>query len=98
MQEPTPQPSPEEPRYTEVAARAAAFVLESLRKEGRLLRSYMEGSARHNAYLDDYACLIDGLVERVKSEYGQALTVIATGGVASLFEGASKTINHYDQS
>ena len=44
-----------------------------------------------------YIDLIDGLVKRVKAEYGQPMTVIATGGVASLFEGASATIDHYDQ-
>ncbi|WP_084418806.1 type III pantothenate kinase [Henriciella litoralis] len=44
-----------------------------------------------------YIDLIDGLVRRVKEEYAQPMTVIATGGVASLFEGASATIDHYDQ-
>ncbi|WP_018147166.1 type III pantothenate kinase [Henriciella marina] len=44
-----------------------------------------------------YIDLIDGLVRRVKDEYARPMTVIATGGVASLFEGASSTIDHYDQ-
>lgn len=43
-----------------------------------------------------YIDLIDGLVERIKSEYGQPMTVIATGGVASLFEGAARNIDHFD--
>lgn len=43
-----------------------------------------------------YVDLIDGLVTRLKAEYGQPMTVIATGGVASLFEGATRTIDHYD--
>lgn len=43
-----------------------------------------------------YIDLIDGLVERIKSEYGQPMTVIATGGVASLFEGAADNIDHFD--
>ena len=45
-----------------------------------------------------YVDLIDGLVRRVKNEYSGELIVIATGGVASLFEGASETIDHFDQS
>ena len=45
-----------------------------------------------------YVDLIDGLVRRVQAEYASPLTVIATGGVASLFEGASETIHHFDQS
>jgi len=43
-----------------------------------------------------YIDLIDGLVERIKAEYGQPMTVIATGGVASLFEGAARNIDHFD--
>lgn len=43
-----------------------------------------------------YVDLIDGLVERVRNEYGKPMTVIGTGGIASLFEGSSKTIQHYD--
>ena len=44
-----------------------------------------------------YISLIDGLIEKIKSEYGKPMTVVATGGVASLFKGASKNIDHYDQ-
>ncbi len=44
-----------------------------------------------------YVELIDGLIERVRAEYGMPMTVVATGGVASLFEGASRKIQHYDQ-
>jgi len=43
-----------------------------------------------------YIDLIDGLVDRIKAEYGRPMTVIATGGVASLFQGAARTIDHYD--
>ncbi len=43
-----------------------------------------------------YIGLIDGLVNRIKKEDGRKFTVIGTGGVASLFEGASDTIQHYD--
>jgi hypothetical protein len=52
-----------EPRYTAAAARAAEFVLDELRTpDGRLLRSYAGDRAQHNAYLDDYAFLVDGLL------------------------------------
>ena len=44
------------------------------------------------AYLD----LIDGLIRRIKAEYGEPMTVIGTGGVASLFEGESEEIDVYD--
>jgi type III pantothenate kinase len=43
-----------------------------------------------------YVGLIEYLVEQIKREYGQAMTVVATGGVASLFEGATTKIDHFD--
>ncbi|KAA5805176.1 type III pantothenate kinase [Alkalicaulis satelles] len=43
-----------------------------------------------------YIDLIDGLVRRIRAEYARPMTVIATGGVASLFEGAAETIDHFD--
>ncbi|KCZ94362.1 type III pantothenate kinase [Hyphomonas johnsonii] len=53
-------------------------------------------SAMQSGVFWGYIDLIDGLVRRIKSEYGKPLEVVATGGVASLFEGASETIDHYD--
>jgi uncharacterized protein YyaL (SSP411 family) len=52
-----------EEEYAHRAARAADFVLTQMRNEGRLLRSYMDGRAAHNGYLDDYAFLIAGLID-----------------------------------
>jgi len=43
-----------------------------------------------------YIGLIDGLVHKIIEEDDRDFTVIGTGGVASLFQGASKTIQHYD--
>ena len=43
-----------------------------------------------------YVALIEGLITRIKAEYPQSLTVVATGGVASLFEGATLAIDHFD--
>ncbi|MEL7109751.1 MAG: type III pantothenate kinase [Pseudomonadota bacterium] len=55
-------------------------------------------SAMQSGVFWGYVDLIDGLVNRVKREYAAPLKVIATGGVASLFEDASQTIDHFDQS
>src|SRR5712692_7713037 len=49
--------------YADRAARAAEFVLTTMRKDGRLLRSYKDGQAQLNGYLDDYAFLIAGLLD-----------------------------------
>ena len=43
-----------------------------------------------------YVGLIEGLIDRIKAEYAAPLTVIATGGVASLFEGATPKIDIFD--
>jgi type III pantothenate kinase len=36
------------------------------------------------------------VVARIKSEWGKPLTVIGTGGIASLFESATTAIDHFD--
>ena len=43
-----------------------------------------------------YVALIEGLVARLKAECGESMKVIATGGVASLFEGAASCIDIFD--
>ncbi|MFZ5719993.1 MAG: type III pantothenate kinase [Pseudomonadota bacterium] len=43
-----------------------------------------------------YIALIEGLIARIKAEREEKLTVIATGGVASLFHGATTSIDHFD--
>ncbi len=48
--------------YAAVAEKNAAFLLDNLREDGRLLRTYKDGQAKLNAYLEDYAFLIDGLI------------------------------------
>jgi len=52
-----------EPRYVAAATKAADFLLANVRtKEGRLLRTYSQGEAKLNAYLPDYAMVVDGLI------------------------------------
>ena len=43
-----------------------------------------------------YVSLIEGMVARMKAEWAKPMTVIGTGGVASLFEGATDSIDHFD--
>ena len=50
------------PDYLKVAATNARFLLSSLRKDGLLLRTYKDGLAKFNAYLEDYAFLVEALV------------------------------------
>ncbi|HEY9899815.1 MAG TPA: thioredoxin domain-containing protein [Pantanalinema sp.] len=48
--------------YREIAVINADFLLSRMRRDGLLLRSYRDGKAKLNAYLEDYANLIDGLI------------------------------------
>jgi hypothetical protein len=49
--------------YLAVARRAAGFVLESMRDDdGRLLRTFSDGRAKLNAYLEDHAFLLEALL------------------------------------
>jgi type III pantothenate kinase len=43
-----------------------------------------------------YIALIEGLCARIKTEWGKPMTVIGTGGVASLYHGATAAIDHFD--
>jgi type III pantothenate kinase len=43
-----------------------------------------------------YVSLIEGLIDRIKAEYGRPMRVIGTGGVASLFQGATDSIDDFD--
>jgi len=43
-----------------------------------------------------YIGLIEGLITRIKSEWDRPMTVVGTGGVASLFHGATTSIDHFD--
>jgi type III pantothenate kinase len=43
-----------------------------------------------------YIGLIEGLVARIKDEYGEPMTVIGTGGLANLFHRQTTVIDHLD--
>jgi type III pantothenate kinase len=43
-----------------------------------------------------YVGLIEGLVERVKREWGAPMGVVATGGLAPLFDGATPAVDRVD--
>jgi uncharacterized protein YyaL (SSP411 family) len=49
--------------YLEIAKNNADFIIENMQTDGRLLRSWKDGEAKLNAYLEDYANFADGLFE-----------------------------------
>lgn len=50
-------------RYAQAAGGAAAFILENMRPAGRLKRAWRAGRTSGDAYLDDYAFLIQALID-----------------------------------
>ncbi|MBX3290863.1 MAG: thioredoxin domain-containing protein [Acidobacteria bacterium] len=52
-----------EPAYLDIAKRNADFLISELLAEGRVLRTWKDGRAKLNGYIEDYANLADGLLE-----------------------------------
>jgi uncharacterized protein len=74
--------------YRAAAVKNADFLLANLRRGERLLRSYKGGRARFDGYLEDYACLADGLLALYQATfeprwYREALGI--AGQVLDLF-------------
>ena len=62
-----------EPRHLEAAARAGRFILDHLRdRDGRLLRRWREGEARHKAYLVDHAQMAVACLDLYESGFDPA--------------------------
>ena len=61
------------PEYIAGAARAASFILSSLRRpDGRLLRSYLNVASDVPAFLEDYAFLAGGLLDLYEATLDQS--------------------------
>jgi hypothetical protein len=77
----------EEERYAVAARGAADFLLATLRTaEGTLLHSCKDGQAKLNGYLDDYACLIDGLVDLYQASFESEYLDAAIGLAEKMLE------------
>lgn len=74
---------------------AAKLPRVAIQKPGRVVGKDTVGAMQAGVYFG-YVGLIEGLIERIKAEYGRPMTVVATGGVASLFEGATDKIDIFD--
>ncbi len=60
----------DEPRYLDAARGAATYVLTGMRQEdGRLFATARHGRAHLNAILDDYAFMIQGLIDLYESDF-----------------------------
>ena len=67
-----------DPVYLESASDAAQFILENMCTDrGLLLHTYKDGRARFNAYQDDYACLIVGLIDLYEASFEPSYIIAA---------------------
>jgi hypothetical protein len=68
------------PRFTAAATRAADFLLTRMRgTDGRLSHTFKDGLARLNAYLDDYASVIDALIDVYQATFEARFLEAALG-------------------
>jgi uncharacterized protein YyaL (SSP411 family) len=59
------------PEYRRIALRNAGFLLSRVYNEGegRLFRTCKDGRASLNGYLEDYACVVDGLISLYEADF-----------------------------
>jgi uncharacterized protein YyaL (SSP411 family) len=57
------------PEFTDSALAALDFIRAELWQDGRLLAVHMDGASRFPGYLDDYAFLLDALVEILQTHW-----------------------------
>ena len=79
--------------YIEAARSNAAFVLENMRDpKGRVLRTWRNGEAKLLGYLEDYACLADGLISlheaTLEPRWLQEAVALAHGMVSLFWDDA----------
>lgn len=65
-------------KYREAAQKSARFIKTELWKDGRLLRSYREGASNISAFAEDYAYLIQGLLDLYEADFDVAWLEWAT--------------------
>ncbi|HTQ69435.1 MAG TPA: thioredoxin domain-containing protein [Solirubrobacteraceae bacterium] len=76
-----------EPRYTDAAIACADFLEQHVRApDGRLLRSYNDGRARLDAYLEDHAFLLEALLALFESSCDERFYVRARDLADTLLE------------
>jgi len=55
--------------FRQAAESNAGFLVREMYRDGRLLRSYTRGHAKIKAYLEDYACVINGLLATYETTF-----------------------------
>jgi uncharacterized protein YyaL (SSP411 family) len=74
------------PDFAESATRAVDFIRQQLFRGGRLLAVHKDGQSRFAAYLDDYAFLLDALIELLQTRWRSSDLQLATTLADALLE------------
>ena len=77
-------------------SRTARLQRVDIRKPARVIGTTTVGSLQAGLYYG-YLGLVDGILKRLLGEMGSTVTVIATGGLASLIGSGSEYIKHVDE-
>jgi type III pantothenate kinase len=77
-------------------SRTARLQRVDIRKPARIIGTTTVGSLQSGLYYG-YLGLVDGILERLLKELGEAAKVLATGGLAPLLGSGSKYIQHVDE-
>jgi uncharacterized protein YyaL (SSP411 family) len=72
--------------YRSAAERALAFVFTRLSRDDRLLRTFKDGEAKLNAYLDDYAFLLNAVLDVYEATFDLGLITRARALADALIE------------
>ncbi len=82
-----------DPSYAQAAQRSAQFIRERLWKDGRLLRNYRQGASDVGGFAEDYASLIQGLLDLYEADFdvGHLQWALELQEKWTRFSGTSKT-------
>jgi uncharacterized protein YyaL (SSP411 family) len=72
--------------FADSATRAVDFIREQLFRDGRLLAVHKDGQSRFAAYLDDYAFLLDALLELLQTRWRSSDLQLATALADALLD------------
>jgi hypothetical protein len=85
--------------YYRAAKQGAQFVLTQLRDDdGRLLHTWREGQVKGNGFLEDYAALMDGLINLYQTDFDPAWYHVARGLADTMIAHFAADEGFYDTS
>ena len=70
----------------DIVRQTLAFLQQHMLRDGRLLRTYKDGQAKLNAYLDDYAFLTAGLLDTFEATFDRTYFDLAESLTTTLLD------------